>query len=613
MTRWAVLALAVWVGAATAQEDRLTLARKLAGAGQHAPAIAEYQKVLEGSPARSQVWTELAETRMSASQFAAAMGDFSRAVRLEPTNLRAQRGLATAAEKNGNLQRALLEWRRAVQLAQGQEQVEAEANVDRIMALLGQASTPVAPPPQAAAPVAHKSVAASEPTKVKPDASDPVDVKNAVKLWKEGKRDAALEMLRGIIKKKPTPEAYYYAGLMRYEEKKLDMAEFNLKKAVADKELGGAAWYWLGRAQDDRRKPKDAQASYKKSLEVSPHGEFAAEARSRLREEQTKSVKDTAVAKEHVQPESSPPLLPDTVRSLYTWTEPTLKIPPGDGSAAGKLLDEASRQMAARKNDLALSSIEQIKLKESSSPSAELVGLASAVVYNAMGLPPNALSQLEGFLKDHPKHTYADYAKFVLGVTLLRAGRPDSASKVVGPLPIAPKGALWTEAARQSTLGEALRQTRRPAEALAAMRLAFQSESDARNKRSLALRMSLEATKAGTPEKALDALTDALKSCDKSISCLQVQVTVADLHWKAGRLDQASTLYQEIAKVWPRSNEAPWAIYQTGAIYQKQNKADLATATWKSLIDHNPGSFWAGQARLRLEDAVWRTRYKGMK
>lgn len=604
MTRPLVLAISLWVGLATAQDDRLAVARKLSGAGQHAQAIAEYQKALENNPAQSQIWMELAETRMAANQFAPAMGDFSRAVRLEPTNLRAQRGLATAAEKNGNLQRALLEWRRAVQLAQGQEQVEAEANVNRILALLGQASAPAEP--------AHKP-AASEPTKVKTDESDPADVKKAVKLWKDGKRNEALEILRGIIKKKPTTEAYYYAGLMRYEEKKLDMAEFNIRKALTDKELGGAAWYWLGRVQDDRRKPKEAQASYRRSLELSPNGEFAAEARSRLQQEPTKSVKDTLHAKESMPSESSPPLLPDTVRSLYTWNEPLLKIPPGDGSAAGKLLDEASKQMAARKNDLALSSIEQIKLKESSSPSAELVGLASAVVYNAMGLPPNALSQLEGFLRDHPKNTYADYAKFVLGVTLLRAGRPDSASKVVGPLPIAPKGALWTEAARQSTLGEALRQTRRPAEAVAAMRLAFQSESETRAKRSLALRMSLEATKAGTPEKALDALTEVLKSCDKSISCLQVEVTVADLHWKAGRLDQANHLYQEIAKVWPRSNEAPWASYQTGNIFQKQGKPDLAASTWKSLIEHNPGSFWAGQARLRLEDAVWRTRYKELK
>ncbi len=617
MNRALGFALAAWASLAAAQDDRLAVARKLAGAGQNAQAISEYQKVLEKTPAQSQIWTELAETRLAAGQAQAALGDFSRAVRLEPTNLRAQRGLAAAADRNGNLQRSLLEWRRAAQLSQGQEQADAEANIERIMGLLGQAPPPAASaaePPKAAA---HKAPPASNPAKVKADQSDPADIRKAVELWKGGKRDEALEALRGIIKKKPTPEAYFYAGVIRYEEKKLDMAEFNLKKAVGDKELGGSAWYWLGRVQDDRRKPKEAAQSWRKSLEVAPKGEFAAEIHGRLEKAPTKSVKDAGsaapVAHERIQPESAPPLLPDSVRSLYSWQIPVLRIPPGDGSAAGKLLDEASKQMAAHKNDLALSSIEQIKLKESASPVAELAGLAGAVVYGAMGLPSNSLSQLEGFLKDHPTHAQSNYAKYVLGISLLRTGRPDSAVKVLGPLPIAPKGALWSEADRQSALGEALRLNRRPAEALAALKLAFQGETSIVPRRSIALRMAREAAKAGTPERALDALMEAHKACDKSNACLQVQVTLADLLWNTGKLDQARSLYQDIGHAWPHSVEAPWALYQTGNIDQKQGKSDLASAAWKALIEQHPGSFWAGQARLRLEDAVWRSRYKGAK
>lgn len=625
MSRMLVLAIGMWVGLASAQDDRLTLARKLSGAGQHIQAIAEYQKALEKNPGQSQLWMELAETRMSANQPNAAMGDFARAVRLEPTNLRAQRGLATASEKSGNLQRALLEWRRTVQLTQGAEQADAETNVDRVMGLLGQApdaklaDTPKSPMPTHVAATPAKVSPASVPSKVKSNEADPADVKKAVQTWKEGGREKALEMLRGIIKIKPTTDAYYYAGLMRYEEKKFDMAEFNLKKAVGDKELAGSAWYWLGRTLEDRHKSKDAKVAFKRSIDLSPRGEYADEARSRLEPEAKKNTKDsghpaTAVhSNETIRPELSPPLLPDSLRNLYSWTPPVLKIPPGDGSAAGKHLDDAAKQMATRQNDLALSSLEQMRMKESASPSAELVGLASAVVYNAMGLSPNALGQLEGFLKDHPGNPQAEYAKFVLGISLLRAGRPDSASKVLGPLAIPSKNALWTESARQSALGEALRLTRRPAEALAALRLAFQGEPETKAKRSIALRMAREAAKAGTPEKAAPALSEVLKACDKSNSCLQVEVTQADLLWNTKKFDEAGILYQDITKTWPLSNESPWAMYQTGNIHLKQGKPELASADWKSLIERSPGSFWAGQARLRLEDAVWRIRYKEAK
>jgi len=613
-----LMALAICVAAARAQDDRIAVARKLSGAGQHAQAISEYRKALEKAPNSSQIWLELAETRMSAGQFQAASGDFSRAVRLEPTNLRAQRGLATAVEKSGNLQRALLEWRRASQLAQGPEQAEAEANVDRLMALVGQAPAPKNVDTARSAPQGdHKPPPSSTPAKVKSEDSDPADVKKAVASWKAGQRDKALEMLRGIIKKSPSTEAYYYAGLMRLEEKKLDMAEFNLKQAVSDKELGAAAWYWLGRTQEARKKPAEAKASFHKSLALDSKGEFAAEAKARIQPEPKKNVHDTtrpaAAPKEMVKPEAAPPMLPDTLRSLYSCTPPSLKIPSGDGSAAGKLLDEASKQMAARQNDLALSSLEQIKLKESASPIANLVGLASAVVYEAMGIHPNALGQVEGFLKDHPKHPFADYAKFVAGISLLRSGKPDSAATLLGPLPIATKGSMWTEADRQSALGEALRLSGKPADALAALRLAFQAETDVRSRRSIALRMSREAAKARTPDQALVALTQSRKACDKSPACLQVEVTEADLLWGSGKHQDAAGLYSEIARNWPNSTEAPWAMYQSGNAFQKQGKSDLAASTWKSLIERHPESYWAGQARLRLEDAVWRTRYKGSK
>jgi len=619
VNRLVLLGIAICFGVADAQDDRLELARKFAGAGQYTQAVSEYQKALEKMPSQAKVWVELAETRMAAGQPQGAVGDFARAVRLEPTNLRAQKGLATAAEKTGNLQRALLEWRRASQLASGPEQADAESNVERIMVALGlaPAQAPVDTPKTVAATVAHKTVPSSAPAKVKAEESDPADIKKAVALWKDGKRDNALELLRGIIKKKPTTEAYYYAGVMRFEEKKYDMAEFNLKKAVTDKELGGSAWYWAGRTQEERHKPKEAKESFKKSLELAPKGEFAAEAKARLEPEPTKTVKDTghsvAHAKESIKPEPAPPLLPDSLRSLYSWSAPDLKIPSGDGSAAGRLLDEAAKQMANKQNDLALSSLEQIKLKESSAPAAELVGLGTAIVYNAMGLSPNALNQVEGFLKDHPTHTQANYAKFVQGISLLKNGKPDSASKVLGPLPLAPKGAMWSEAARQSAMGEALRLSGRTGEALAALRLAFQAETDVKNRRSIALRMAREAAKARTPDQALVPLSQVRKACDKSNSCLQVEVTEADLLWNSGKTQEALDRYTEITKSWPRSGEAPWAVYQTASAFQKQGKMDLAQSTWKSLIEHHPESYWAGQARLRLEDAVWRTRYKASK
>ena len=596
--------------------DRLEVARKLEAAGQHTAAISEYQKALEENPTQSGTWTELAETRLAAGQLAAAVGDFSRAVRLDPTGVRAQKGLAAAVEKSGNPQRALVEWRRAAQISQGPDQAEAEGRIQKILVSLGQAA-PAPDTTKASAPTPEKAEKKAPPPTSAPKAvqvasSDPADVKKAVELWKGGKRDQALDILRGVIRKKPTAEAYYYAGVMRLEEKKHDMAEFNLRKATSDKEVGGSAWYWLGRSLEARGKAADAKAAFRKSVEMAPKGEFAAEARARL--EEPKPIDKKAAAEPPkpvapVHPETAPPPLPDSLRACYSWAAPDLRMPSGDGSAAGKMLDDAAHQNAQGNHDLALSTLDQIKIKQSSAPAADLVPLAAAVVYSGMGLPTNAIAQTQTFLKEHGNHPAADQARFVQGVAWLRAGRADSAAAVLGPLPVATKGSLWTESARQSALAEALRVSGKHAESVAALKLAFQAESEPRQRRNLALRMVLESNRANQPQQALEPLAEARKGCDRSNACLEMAVSEADLLWNAGKPDAAAAVYSEVLKDWPRSTEAPWAAYQCANASARTAKGD-ATAGWKGVIDKYPGSYWAAQARLRLEDAVWKTRYQ---
>ena len=80
----ALLAIVALLASAGA-DDRLQLARKLEASGQHTAAIVEFQKVLENNPNQAALWTELAQTRLAAGQTQPAIGDFSRAVRLDPT------------------------------------------------------------------------------------------------------------------------------------------------------------------------------------------------------------------------------------------------------------------------------------------------------------------------------------------------------------------------------------------------------------------------------------------------------------------------------------------------------------------------------------------------
>lgn len=603
-----------------AQDERATLARKLVASGEPARAIPEFVQAIEAAPSNAGLWTDLGEARLAAGQTRPAISDLSRAVKLEPSSVRAQKSLATAVEASGNPQRAILEWRRLSQISEGADQDLANARVAALLETLGLAL----PGGKSSRPGAHAVVA---PPKATPSARPPVpqpkesakkaskeapELQKALDAWKAGKRNEALEMIRTIVRSHPTPEAWYWGGVMRFEEKSWDKADFNLKKSVDDPKFSGKAWYWLGRSAEARGKSASAKEAYRKSLQKEPAGEFAADIKARLEPSaDAKGDKPSAATREapEVVPETVPPVLPDSLRESWSWNPPDIAIPAVDASPAGKLMEDAARQLKAGQHDLALSSIESVKMKYPGTPAADLASLGTAIANLAMGLPPLALANAREFLKEHPDHPRARLARFVSALALLRIGHSDSATTILSAFHPEGKDG-WTEAAHQSAIAQGLRQQKRFAEAASALRLAFQSEKDSRTRRSLALRAVRDNKSAGTPVQALPMVVEARKGCDKGGACMHLAVAQADLEMLSGNPAQAISGYQQVARDWPSGPETPWALYQIGTAQLKLRKPDEAAASWKTLVEKHPGSYWASQARLRMEDALWRARYK---
>lgn len=604
-----------------AQDDRATLARRLIAGGDAQRAIPEFVQALETSPSNALLWTELGEARLSTGQAKSATGDFSRAVKLDPSSVRAQKGLATAVEASGNHQRALIEWRRLSQITEGPDRSFADSRVDALLGKLGMgvpAKTPATSKPAAPAsakphaeakPSPSPKAAANAPGKASPE------LQKALDAWKAGKRDQALESIRTIIRSHPTPEAWYWGGVMRIEEKAWDKADFNLKKAADDPKLAGRAWYWLGRSAEGQGKKGAAKEAFQKSLQKDPSGEFAADIKARLESPapgdagKPQGSDHEAAPTEPVVHETAPPLVADSLRELWTWNPPEVAIPPFDATPAGKLLGDASRQLKAGQTDLALSSIESLKMKYPGTPASEASVLATAIVNLAMGLHPLAATNAQTFLRDLPDHPRAPLARFVLALAMLRQGRPDSATSLLASFKPKPDDG-WSEADHQSAIAQGLRLQKRHAEAASALRLAFQAEKDTRRKRSLALRSVRDNQSAGTPAQALPLVIDARKGCDKGGACMHLTVAEGDLQMLANLPSKALPAYAQVVRDWSSSPEAPWAMYQIGTAHFKLGKSQEAADAWQKLIEKHPGSYWASQAKLRMEDALWRIKYK---
>jgi len=584
-------------------------------------AIPEFVQAVEAAPSNAGLWTELGEARLAAGQTRPAISDLSRAVKLDPSSARAQKSLANAVEASGNAQRALIEWRRLSQITEGPDRALANKHTTDLLEKLGQ-PLPAEQPShatKAAAPVPAKPIAAT-PHPPSPSPKDVAkkaakatpDLQKALDAWKAGQRDNALEMIRTIVRSKPTPEAWYWGGVMRFDEKSWDKADFNLKKAVDDPKLSGKAWYWLGRTAEAQGKASNAKDAFRKSLQKDPSGEFAADIKARLEPASAAKPQEAAIPESApVVHEATPPVLPDSLRELWTWNPPEVAIPfpSADATPAGKLLADAGRQLKAGQGDLALSTIESIKMKYPGTPASDLTPLATAVANLSMGLPAVSLTNAQLFLREHPDHARAPLARFVAALAHLRMGHADSATSLLSSFqPQANDG--WSEAAQQSALAQSLRLQKRFGDAASALRQAFQAEKDTRSRRSLALRAVRDNKSAGTAVQALPMVVDARKGCDKGGACMHLAIAQADLEMMAGNPDQALLSYRQVARDWPSGPETPWALYQVGTALLKLRKPDEAASAWKLLIEKQPGSYWASQARLRLEDALWRAKYK---
>ncbi|MCB9496735.1 MAG: tetratricopeptide repeat protein [Fibrobacteria bacterium] len=603
------LALSV-SGTLWAQEDRAALARRLVASGDPARAIPEFVQAVESSPSDAGLWTELGEARLAAGQAKAAVTDLGRAVKLDPSAVRPQKSLAEAVEASGNAQRALVEWRRLAQISEGADRDLAESRTSALLAKLGlpvpvekgSASAKAASQKGAHSPAA--AIHAPDPREAAKTAHAPANLQSALDTWKAGNRDSALSLIREVLKTSPSAEAWFWGGVMRLEEKAWSKADYNFRKAEGDPKLAGRLLYWQGRSAEGQGKIAQAKALWKKSLEKEPEGEFSADIRHRLEEGSSRPMELPPVAHE-----DSPPLVPDSLRELWSWTPPDISIPPAPSTPPGQLLADAARQLSSHQNDLALSSIERLRMEYPGTPEAESSILATAIVNFAMGLHALAATNAQLFAKEHADHSQAPLARFLAGISLLRQGLADSSLTLLKAVP-AKAGPGWTEAERQSALAQAYRLKKMYPEALQALKTAFAAEKNPGLRRSLALRAAREARSAGVPVQARPLVGEARKGCTKGNSCLQLAVTEADLAMEAGESSQALGMYRKVASDWPSSPEAAWAAYQSGSALIKLGKPDDAARTWKDLLESHPGSYWASQARLRIEDAMWRSKYK---
>lgn len=610
----------------------LETARKLVRSGSPAAAVAEYEAALEESPREPSLWMELGETRQQAGQAKGAVKAWQKALALDPGREKAIRGLALSLEASGDTPRALLEWRRLSQVSPD-NRLEAETHIANLLGTAPTAKSTGKPPEKDVAKEERREPA---PVKVGHNkAAQPKEDKEAVfqkglELYRSGKKDAALEEFRKVLKKEPGHSgAYYFAGLIRHEKNDPEKARFNLSK-VKDPFYRPRALYWLARMDEKAGRKAAALGGYRKALELGVDPEQAEEAKKRVEALEASNRGKAAPgphgasaghAEGHAAKEGghgtevpaapagpvehAPPALPDTVRRLYSWNAPPVPFPAVPSSdAAGKLFQEASEKRKAHKGDDALEALRQLQVRFPNTPAAAAALLGTAVVQYDMGLFDNAVASSEAFLKDNQKSEFAAHAQFLTALSQLRTGRSKEALESLSKLGPRSGGAFPAEATRLSALAQAQSVAGKRTDAASTLRAAFGMEAGMDQKRGLALRAYREYQAIRAGGQALPMVQEALKGCDRSEACQRLSVAKADLTFQSSGGKAALEDYRKIVASWPESPDAAWARYQIGTCLLQQGQPDQAAAAWKEAAQST--SYWGQQAKYRLEELAWR-------
>ncbi|MGK0289405.1 MAG: TolA-binding protein [bacterium] len=120
-------------------------------------------------------------------------------------------------------------------------------------------------------------------------------------------------------------------------------------------------------------------------------------------------------------------------------------------------------------------------------------------------------------------------------------------------------------------------------------------------------------------KKVLDEYTHPINDPKVEKYILNAQFLIGDMYFELDQIPQAMKAYQSAIGLYPNSEQAPWAKYQIGQIYRKQDKKSIALKIFTELTEaakKQPKALWgrlAKQSKKEIENAIRFDKYLSRK
>jgi tetratricopeptide (TPR) repeat protein len=611
-------------------------------------AIDEFRKVLTAYSDNYNAYFHMAEIRKAQNRPRLVIYNLKKALSYNPGWSRAQKMLAKAYEKDGQLQKAIVELQQYQQGCDPAERDSIQQQIDRLITVVSgnkveksdENMKTASPLPQTETAAQQKPAPAVAATTVAPGAPRKSSVKRkkkgtqrttsdasvnalfeeAVELYNSEKFDASLRKLKQVIAKHPGHSgAYYYAGLIRFRKNQMSMAGINLTKGLSYPELGHNAHYYLGKIYGEKKQYAKAISHLFKYIEKATYEPGKKEAQQLIEEYRKKggaAVLDAiapgrtvaALPTDTMMPKERYQVLEVRIDSLLTMlTVDTL-------SDAGQKLLGGIHAFTGGNFDKAIKEFRNVLADHPSGTVAVHCLYNTGICYLKLRLFREAENQFQQVLRRYGRHPVAAKCLFFKAVTYLERSETVTAEKLFRAFIKRYRNHEWIGNAWEK-LGDAYVDLEQHKKAVDAYTNAVRSSTKARDQVAVLFKCGKAYKEIGNSKRAIESYEKAIKIGEKADVYLRVPDSyyrIADEWYKLKEYKKAFACYRKVTRKFPAFQETPWGLFQIGSIYKNQKKYQEAVKVFKVLMKKYPDDYWARQAQYKMEDAIWEHEYKAV-
>ena len=618
------------------QSVRLKQAEEFANQGNLTQALDEYKAVLSADRNNAEAYLGAGNVRYKMKDYKLAADNFKLAQKYNPKLTKAIEGEAEAYEALQQKENAVAKWRVLSESGTSEQKQKA---LSRIGALLGTTDTkPASQAAQSSAASAPQEVAKGKYTYDSPDFKAGLEAYNK-KNWSESTKS-----WREVLKKEPgNPGAYYYAGVCRYNMGDMDAAAINFLKSFDYPEMGYNANYYLGRIYEQKQDSKKAISYYNKYMQSSKAStEGKAEVKERITNlgalvigmESSSSGEAKSSASYECNSLASCQQMEEKRKQdsiaayLESLKNKPLNIGPekivateyGGNFAFASTTEAGSADLQKSLNYIqkksfqsAIDALQTTRQKFPGTPNSMAAAFNLLSLYQYLELHDKVVALGNSVSQEPLEEPYKSAILYMLAASQVKKTEYQNAYNLLSDVKEDQKlgPTLGQKLALKADIAAQYKPDQGSPEIL---KEAIEAEPDKVKKNDLRLKLADLYTKLQDSPASMRVHREIMDDCPPNSSdpCRKAAYELGDRNFLAQNWPLALEYYNKAIEQYKDPALIPWALFQIGNVFRKQGNYKEAVRSYDRLIKEYNGSYWADQAKLYKDDAIWQESNQGV-